>query len=60
MEMLLFQKKIFVEIEQHGSPDALSKEFSFKRLSVMIYEQFIVYIVKLFMLSRQTILFYNF
>ena len=35
-------------------------EFLFKCLSVMIYEQFIVFIVELIMLSRQPILLYNF
>ena len=58
--MLLLQEKIFNEIEQHGSRDTLSKEFSFKCLSVMIYEQFIVSIVELIMLSWQPILLYNF
>ena len=36
VEMLLFQEKIFNEIENNGLPDALSKEFSFKCLLVMI------------------------
>ena len=43
-----------------GLPDALSEEFSFKCLSVMIYEQFIVSIVQLIMLSWQLILLHNF
>ena len=46
--------------KQHGLPDGLSKEFFFKCLSVMIYEQFIVSIVELIMLSWQPILLYNF
>ena len=55
--MLLFQEKYLSKLKQHGLPDALSKEFSFKCLSVMIYEQFIVSIVELMMLP---ILLYNF
>ena len=43
------------KLEQHGLPDALSKESLF-----MIYEQFIVSIVELIMLSWQPILLYNF
>ena len=32
------EQNIFIsELKQHGLPDALSKEFSFKCLSVMIY-----------------------
>ena len=60
VEMLLFQEKYLTKLKQHGLPDALSKEFSFKCLSVMIYEQFIVSIVELIMLSWQPILLYNF
>ena len=41
---------------KHGLPDALSKEYSFECLSVMIYEQF-VSIVELIMLSWQPILY---
>ena len=40
--------------------DYLSKEISFKCLSVMVYEQFTVPIVELIMLSSQSILFFNF
>ena len=58
--MLLFQEKVFNEIETAWLPKALSKEFSFKCLSVMIYEQFIVSIVELIMLSWQPVLLYNF
>ena len=47
-------------MKQHGLPDALSKELSFRFLSVMICEQFIVSIVELIMLSSQPILSYNF
>ena len=54
------KKKYLSKFKQHGLPDALSKEFSFKCLSVMIYEQFIVSIVELIMLSWQPILSYNF
>ena len=58
--MLLFQKKYLSKLKQHGLPDVLSKEFSFKCLSVMIYEQFIVFILELIMLSWEPILLYNF
>ena len=58
--MLLFQKKYLTKLKQHGLLDALSKEFSFKCLSVMIYKQFIVSIVELIMLSWQPVLLYNF
>ena len=54
------RKKYLTKLKQHGLRDALSKEFSFKCLSVMIYEQFIVSIVELIMLSWQPILLYNF
>ena len=47
-------------LKQHGLRDALSEEFSFKCLSVMIYEQFIVFIVELIMMSWQPTLLYNF
>ena len=47
-------------MKQQGLPDTLSKEFSFKCLSIMIYEQFIVSIVEQIMLSWQPILLYNF
>ena len=40
-------KKYLSKLKQHGLPDALSKEFMFKCLSVMSNEQFIVSIVKL-------------
>ena len=60
VEMLLFQEKNLTKLKQHRLPDALSKEFSFKCLSVMIYEQFIVSIVELIMSSWQPILSYNF
>ena len=54
------RKKYLLKLKQHGLPDALSKQFSFKCLSVMIYEQFIASIVELNMLSWQPILLYNF
>ena len=54
------KKYLLKFIKQYGLPDTLSEEFSFKCLSVMIYEQFIVSIVKLIMLSWQPILLYNF
>ena len=44
------RKKCLSKLKQHGLPDALTEEFSFKCLSVMIYEQFIVSIVDLIML----------
>ena len=54
-------RKIFIEIKTTWiTPEALSKEFMFKCLSVMSYEQFIVSIVELIMLSWQQILIYNF
>ena len=52
--------KYFSKLKQHGLPDAMSEEVSFKCLSVMIYEQFTVSIVELIMLSGQPILLYNF
>ena len=58
--MLLFQEKIFNEIETVWLPKALSKEFSFKFLLVMIYEQLIVSIFELIMLSWQPVLLYSF
>ena len=45
VEMRLIQKKYLSKLKQHGLPDALSKEFSFKCSSVMIYEHFFVSIV---------------
>ena len=58
--MLLFCAKYLSKLKQHGLPDVLSEEFLFKCLSVTIYEQFIVSIVELIMLSWQPILLYNF
>ena len=49
--MLLFWEKYLSKLKQHGLRDALSEEFSFKCLSVMIYEQFIGCVVELIMLS---------
>ena len=40
--------------------EALSNKFSLKRLLVMIYEQFMVSIVELIMLSWQQLLSHNF
>ena len=54
------KKKYLSKLKQHGLPHILSEEFLFKCLSVMIYEQFIVSIVKLIMLSWQLILLHNF
>ena len=45
------RKKYLSKLKQHGLPDALSKELSFTCLSVMIFEQLIVSIVELIMLS---------
>ena len=39
------RKQYLSKLKQYGLPDALSKELSFKFLSVIIYEQFIVSIV---------------
>ena len=58
--MLLFLEKIFIELKQNGLPDALSVEFSFKCLSVTVYEHFIVSIVEVIILAWQPILLYNF
>ena len=58
--MLLFWEKIFIEIKEHELPDALSKEVLFKCLSVKSYDQFIVSVVELIMLSWQQILSCNF
>ena len=52
--------KYLSKLKQHRLSDVLIKEFSFKCFSVMIYEQFIVSIVELIMLSSQPILLYNF
>ena len=61
IKMLFFQKKKYLtKLKQHGLLDAMSKEFSFHCLSVMIYEQLIFPIVELIMLSWQLILLYNF
>ena len=54
------KKKYLSKLKQHGLPDTLSEEFSFKCLSVMIYGQFIVSIVELIMLSWQPTLVYSF
>ena len=54
------RKKYLSELKQHGVSDALSEEFSCKCLAVMIYEQCIVSIVELIILSWQPILLYNF
>ena len=45
------RKKYLSKLKQHGLRGALSEEFSFGCLSVMIYEQFNVSIVELIMLS---------
>ena len=47
-------------LKQHELSDTLSKEFMFKCLSVMSYEQFIDSMVEPIMLSWQQILIYNF
>ena len=54
------RKKYLSKLKHHGLPHILSEEFLFKCLSVMIYEQFIVSIVELIMLSWQPILLHNF
>ena len=51
------RKKYLSKLNEHGLPDALSEEFSFKCLSVMIYEHFIVSILELIMLFWQPILY---
>ena len=50
------RKKYSSTLRQHELSDALSKTFLFKCLSVMSYEQFIVSIAELIMLSWQQIL----
>ena len=54
------RKRYLSKLKQHGLPDVLSEEFLYKCLSVMIYEQFIVSIVELFMLSWKPMLLHNF
>ena len=54
------RKKYLPKLKQHGLPDALSKELSFKCLPVMTYEQFIVSIVELIILSWQPLLLHSF
>ena len=53
-------KKYLSKSKQHGLPEALSNKFSLKSLLVMIYEQFMVSIVELIMLSWQQLLLDNF
>ena len=50
------RKRNLSKLKQHQLHVALSKELFFKCLSVMSYEQFIVSIVELIMLSSQQIL----
>ena len=54
------REKYLSKLKQFELPDGLSKEFLFKCLSLMSYEQFIVSIVELIMLSCQQKLPYNF
>ena len=49
-----------LDLQAGCKQNALNEEFSFKCLSVMIYEQFIVSIVELIMLSCKPTLLYNF
>ena len=51
LECCYSRKKYLSKLKQRGLPDALGEEFLFKCLSIMIYEQFIVSIVELIMLS---------
>ena len=46
-----YWEKYLSKSKQHGLPDALSNNLSFRSLSVMIYEQFMVSIAELIMLS---------
>ena len=46
-----YWEKYLSKSKQHGLPDALSNNLSFGSLSVMIYEQFMVSIAELIMLS---------
>ena len=59
LECSYSRKKYSSKLKQHGLLDALNKEFSFECLSVMTYEQFIISIVELIMLSWQPILSYD-
>ena len=58
--MLLFLERYLSKSKRHGLPDELSKDFLLKSLSVMIYEQFMVSVVELIMLSWHQILLHNF
>ena len=51
VKILLLWEKYLSKSKQHGLPDALSNSLSFRSLSVMIYEQFMVSIAELIMLS---------
>ena len=55
-----YWEKYSSKSKQHGLPDALSNNLSFRSLSVMIYQQFMVSIAELIMLSKQQLLFHNF
>ena len=46
-----YWEKYLSKSKQHGLPDTLSNNLSFRSLSVMIYEQFMVSIAELIMLS---------
>ena len=46
-----YWEKHLSKSKQHGLPEALSNNLSFRSLSVMIYEQFMVSIAELIMLS---------
>ena len=46
-----YWEKYLLKSKQHGLPDALSNNLLFRSLSVMIYEQFMVSIAELIMLS---------
>ena len=54
------RRKYLSKLKQHELPDALSKEILFKCALVMSYEQFIVPIGELTMLSWQQLLSYYF
>ena len=46
-----YWEKYLSKSKQHGLPEALSNNLSLRSLSVMIYEQFMVSIAELIMLS---------
>ena len=54
-----YLEKYLSKSKQHGLPDALSNNLSFRSLSVMIYQQFMVSIAELIMLSYYVLKYQN-